>query len=97
VLQARNAKDGINILVANGDIDLLVTDIVMPDINGRKLADRAQRLRPELKTLFMTGFTKNAIVHNGVLDSGVHFLAKPFTIEELSRKVREAIETKTTG
>jgi signal transduction histidine kinase/CheY-like chemotaxis protein len=95
VLQARNAKDGLNVLAAHQDIALMVTDIVMPDLNGRKLADQALQLMPDLKILFMTGFTKNAVVHNGVLDSGVHFLAKPFTIDELSRKVREAIETTT--
>jgi FixJ family two-component response regulator len=61
----------------------------------RKLADEAATLCPNLKVLFMTGFTKNAIVHNGVLDPGVHFLAKPFTSEELARKVREAIGTTT--
>lgn len=64
----------------------------MPDFNGKKLADEAATLCT-LKVLFMTGFTKNAIVHNGVLDPGVHFLAKPFTSEELARKVREAIGT----
>jgi FixJ family two-component response regulator len=65
----------------------------MPEMNGRKLADRALELRPDLKVMFMTGFTKNAVVHNGVLDAGVHFLAKPFTLEELSKKIREALET----
>lgn len=95
VLQGRNAKEGLNVLAAHQDIALMVTDIVMPDLNGRKLADQALQLMPDLKILFMTGFTKNAVVHNGVLDSGVHFLAKPFTIDELSRKVREAIETTT--
>jgi DNA-binding NtrC family response regulator len=59
-----------------------------------KLADQALVLRPGLKVLIMTGFTRNVVVHNGVLDHGVHFLAKPFTMDELSRKVREALETK---
>ncbi|WP_245297079.1 MULTISPECIES: CHASE3 domain-containing protein [Rhodomicrobium] len=93
VLEATHANEAVRQLKNGARVDLLLTDIVMPDVNGRKLADQALALRPGLKVLFMTGFTKNAVVHNGVLDHGVHFLAKPFSIEELSRKVREAIET----
>lgn len=93
VLEARNASEAL-VQIGNGkSVDLLLTDIVMPEMNGRKLADRALELRPDLKVMFMTGFTKNAVVHNGVLDAGVHFLAKPFTLEELSKKIREALET----
>ncbi len=64
----------------------------MPGINGRKLADEALARRPELKVLFTTGFTRNAVVHNGVLDPGVHFIAKPFTLEQLAAKVREVLD-----
>lgn len=82
----------------NGErFDLLLTDIVMPEINGRKLADAALRHQPNLKILFMTGFTKNAVVHNGVVDQGVHFLAKPFSIEELSHKLRQVFDTEEVG
>jgi CheY-like chemotaxis protein len=91
VSEAAHGKEAIAELKNGETYDLLLTDIVMPDINGKKLADEAAILCPGLKVLFMTGFTKNAVVHNGVLDPGVHFLAKPFTSEELSRKVREAI------
>ncbi|WP_147041432.1 response regulator, partial [Skermanella aerolata] len=73
-------------------IVLLFTDIVMPDINGRKLADEALRRRPELKVLFTTGYTRNAVVHNGVLDPGVELIGKPFTLEELAAKVRAVLD-----
>ena len=65
---------------------LLFTDIVMPDINGRKLADEALRRKPGLKVLYTTGYTNNAIIHNGVLDAGVHLITKPFTLEQLGRQ-----------
>ena len=69
------------------NVTLLFTDIVMPDVNGRKLADEALKRRPELKVLFTTGFTKNAVVHNGVLDAGVQLLQKPFSIEEFGQSL----------
>jgi DNA-binding NtrC family response regulator len=93
VIEARHANEALAQLRNGSRIDLLLTDIIMPDVSGRKLAEQAVAVSPDLKVLFMTGFTKNAVVHNGVLDAGVHFLAKPFTLEELSRKVREALET----
>ena len=65
----------------------------MPDMNGRKLADEALRRRPDLKVLFTTGYTRNAVVHNGVLDPGVHLIGKPFTIEALAAKVRDVLDT----
>ena len=61
-------------------------------MNGRKLAEEALVRRPGLKVLFTTGFTKNAVVHNGVLDPGVNFLAKPFTIDQLAAKIREVLD-----
>ena len=64
----------------------------MPVMNGRKLAEEALSRRPGLKVLFTTGFTKNAVVHNGVLDPGVNFLAKPFTLEQLAAKLREVLD-----
>jgi hypothetical protein len=57
-------------------------------MSGRELADRAQRLRPGLKVLFTTGYTRNAIVHNGTLDAGTHLLSKPYSVEDLAQKVR---------
>lgn len=93
VLTAANAKDALAQLENGADVDILLTDIVMPEMNGRRLADAALQIKPELNVIFMTGFTKNAVVHNGVLDPGVNFLAKPFSLDELSAKLREVIET----
>jgi two-component SAPR family response regulator len=80
------------LLDTHPDIALLFTDIVMPDVNGAGLAEEARRHRPELKVLFATGYTRNAVVHNGVLDPGVELIGKPFTIEELAAKVREVLD-----
>lgn len=73
-----------------GCIDLLVTDVVMPDMNGRDLADRLHTLYPNIKILFMSGCTNNVIVHRGGLDDGVNFTPKPFSQKDLTFKVREA-------
>jgi signal transduction histidine kinase/ActR/RegA family two-component response regulator len=95
VLEACGAREALDRLSRDGaNIDLLLTDIVMPEMNGRKLADAAIVQHPDLKVMFMTGFTKNAIVHNGVLDPGVNFIAKPFALDELSMKIREVLETR---
>jgi signal transduction histidine kinase/CheY-like chemotaxis protein len=91
VLEAPGAAVALKILDERPDVTLLFTDIVMPDINGRKLADEAQRRRPELKVLYTTGYTNNAIIHNGVLDAGVHLITKPFTLEQLAAKVSEVL------
>ncbi len=75
----------------NGLIDLLITDVVMPEMNGRELAGNLLTHYPHLKRLFMSGYTANVIAHHGVLDGGVHFMQKPFSLHELSSKVREAL------
>ncbi|WP_155315687.1 PAS domain S-box protein [Desulfosarcina alkanivorans] len=72
-------------------VDLLMTDVIMPGMNGKELRDRAAAARPELKTLFMSGYTANVIVHHGVLDEGVHFIQKPFSFNDLARKIRDAL------
>ncbi|RVT94709.1 CHASE3 domain-containing protein [Sphingomonas crocodyli] len=90
-----SAASGAEALVALGEqpqITMLFTDIVMPEMNGRKLADAALALRPDLKVLFTTGYTRNAVVHNGMLDAGVAFLPKPFTVSQLATKVREVMD-----
>lgn len=73
-------------------IDLLVTDVVMPEMTGRALADRISALRPALRCLFMSGYTADAIADHGVLEEGVHFLQKPFSIAQLAARVREVLD-----
>jgi PAS domain S-box-containing protein len=75
-----------------GRIDLLMTDVVMPEMNGRELAGNLLSYYPDLKRLFMSGYTANVIAHHGVLDEGVHFIQKPFSIKDLGGKLREALE-----
>jgi len=75
-----------------GDIHLVLTDVVMPEMSGRDLQRRLSALWPSLKFLFMSGYTANVIAHRGILDEGVHFLQKPFHMEVLATKVREALE-----
>ncbi|SMO98256.1 ATP-binding protein [Paracoccus laeviglucosivorans] len=92
VLQAGGGREALNILELGEPVSLLFTDVVMPEMTGRQLADHALVLRPDLKVLYTTGYTRNAVVHNGVLDPGTHFLAKPFSLDQLASKVREALE-----
>jgi len=92
VVQAADASQALALLEMQPRVDLLFTDIVMPDMNGRKLADEAVRRRPGMKVLYTTGYTRNAIVHNGMLDADVAFLPKPFTYEQLALKLRQVLD-----
>jgi len=95
VIVAVNGVEALDMLQARDDIDLLFTDIVMPGgMNGRELADSAQSIRPNLKVLFTSGYTENAIVHHGRLDAGVHFLSKPYRRAELAAKLRQVLAGK---
>ena len=93
VLTARDGKEAILTCAEHvGDIQLLLTDVVMPGMSGRALVQEVLKTRPTLKILYMSGYTDDAIVHHGVLDTGTHFLAKPFTAADLTRKVREVLD-----
>lgn len=76
----------------DGSIDLLLADVVLPEMDGRRLAETLTRLRPGLRCLYVSGYTVDAIAPDGVLEEGLHFLQKPFNVESLARKVREALE-----
>ncbi len=92
VVEADSAAPALAVLEARDDIALLFTDIVMPEVNGARLAEAARALRPGLKVLFTTGYTRNAVVHNGVVDAGVELIGKPFTIDALAAKVRSVLD-----
>ena len=92
VLQASESASALAILKSEQRIDLLFTDVVLPGKSGRFIADQAAAIRPGLKVLFTTGYSRNAIVHHGRLDPGVHLISKPFTFEELATRVRDLLD-----
>ena len=95
VLEAADGAAAVQICVAHqGTIHLLLTDVIMPGMNGRELANRVAEIRPNMKVLYMSGYTENAIGHNGTLDAGIKLLQKPFTLQALQAKVREVLDQK---
>ena len=95
VVEASDGADALQLFADAGEgYDLVLTDVIMPRLGGRQLAEEALKIKPSQKVLFMTGYTENSIVHNGVLEAGIHFIGKPFTAEELGRKVRIVLEGK---
>jgi CheY-like chemotaxis protein len=99
VLEASNGEEALRIVQGqNGNtIHLMVTDVVMPGMSGRQLADRLLPLRPEMKVLYMSGYTDDAIVHHGVLDPGIAYIQKPFAPDALASKVRQILDGRSTS
>jgi two-component system, cell cycle sensor histidine kinase and response regulator CckA len=94
VLAASNPGDAMHLANAHeGEIDLLVVDVIMPEMNGRDLAKQVVSLYPEIACLFMFGYSGDVMAHHGMLDEGVHFIEKPFSMQALAAKVRQVLET----
>ena len=92
VFEAGEAESALRLLDENPSVHLLLTDVVMPGMNGRKLAEEARLRRPDLKILYMTGYSRNAIMHQGRLDIGVDLLQKPISSEQLASAVRKMLD-----
>jgi PAS domain S-box-containing protein len=92
VLEAGEASAALSIIERHPEVNLLLTDVGLPGLNGRQLAEEASRRCPEIKVLFISGYARHAIVHDGVLDNGVEILSKPFTTNGLGRKVAQILQ-----
>jgi CheY-like chemotaxis protein len=91
-LVADSGREALRVLAEHPEVVLLFTDVVMPDMNGRELWREASRLYPRLKVLFTSGYTQNAVVHNGIVDSGMHLLPKPATFDQLAARIRKVLD-----
>ncbi len=92
VVEAANGGAALAALDEGAAVDLLLTDVVMPGLNGRQLAEEARRRRPRLKVLFMTGYTREAVIHQGRPESDTHVISKPFAFDELADKLRARLD-----
>ncbi|HEU5219313.1 MAG TPA: PAS domain S-box protein, partial [Gemmatimonadales bacterium] len=98
VLEALSGQSALDLASKRaGSIDLLLTDVVMPEMSGRELTDRFKDIRPATRILYMSGYTDDAVVRHGILDTGVAYLQKPFTPEEMARKVRQVLDAPAPG
>jgi PAS domain S-box-containing protein len=96
-LEAGDGPSGLKILQSKRRIDLLITDVGLPGLNGRQLADQARERRPDLKVLFITGYAENATLANGFLEPGMAMMTKPFAVDALARKIGQLLEGQATG
>lgn len=92
-LEAADGPSGLRILQSPQRIDLLITDIGLPGLNGRQVADAARLQRPDLKILFMTGYAENAAINNGILSPGMQMITKPFAMDAFTRRIRDLMQT----
>jgi len=92
-LEAVDGPSGLRILRLNARIDLLVTDVGLPGMNGRQLADQARETRPGLKILFITGYAENVAIADGFLQPGMEMITKPFDLDNLSRRIRDMVSS----
>jgi CheY-like chemotaxis protein len=92
VLQAANADEALLVLQSEPRVDVLFTDVVLPGKSGRALADAAVEMKPDLRVLYATGYSRNAIVHHGRLDPGVRLITKPFTFDQLAARIRDLLD-----
>ena len=93
MLEATNGVEALHVAQEHGgEKSISLTDVVMPQMGGKELADQLNLFRPDIKVLYTSGYTDDAIVHHGVLEPGTHFLQKPFSLRTLSHKVREVLD-----
>jgi len=93
VLATSDPREAITLATAfEGTIQLLVTDVIMPEMNGKELREVLHALRPDLRTLFISGYTADVIARHGALDQNVHFLQKPFRIDQFAARVRDVLD-----
>jgi CheY-like chemotaxis protein len=94
IIEAKDSATALRLLEADKKFDLLLTDVVLPGKNGRELATEVKERRPGTKVIFMTGYSRNAIVHHGRLDSGIELIPKPLTERVLARKIRQVLDSR---
>jgi DNA-binding NtrC family response regulator len=91
VIEAKSPADCLQFASGKDKIDLLLTDVIMPEMNGKELYQKLAAIHPNSKVLYMSGYTNDVIVHHGILDEGINFLQKPFTVHDLTQKIRKVL------
>lgn len=95
VIEASNGSEALKIIEdASTKIDLVITDVIMPRMGGKELSDKISQMKPEIKVLFSSGYTNSQIAKSGILEKGIHFIIKPYSVSELSQKIREVLDGK---